>query len=126
MADMPDRPRTDPLPMPGAAPEPRYGRTHNFGVARDLELFKQGALPPRPTNASRRASARALRDRRPGPRTGVRGWVASREVGPSDLWHRAQCRLGRHEMRGGHQMQLGSRYVHVERRCQWCGATPTL
>ncbi len=51
------------------------------------------------------------------------GW-ASRDRHTASLWRRIKCRRGRHEVRGGQQMQLGSRYVNVERCCVWCGAKP--
>jgi len=35
-----------------------------------------------------------------------------------------QCRRGRHEFRGGEQIQLGSRFSYIERRCIWCDAAP--
>ncbi len=45
---------------------------------------------------------------------------------PSDRWHRLQCRLGRHDMWGGHPMQVDGAIVFIERQCRWCdaGASP--
>ena len=40
----------------------------------------------------------------------------------SDRWHRLQCRLGRHDMRGGHTMQVDGAVVFIERQCRWCDA----
>jgi len=40
----------------------------------------------------------------------------------SDLWHRMQCRWGRHKMTGGHSMQLDGAIVFIERHCRWCEA----
>lgn len=37
-----------------------------------------------------------------------------------DRWHRLQCRLGRHDMHGGHVMQVDGEVVFVERQCRWC------
>jgi hypothetical protein len=54
----------------------------------------------------------------------VRTWWASRDRGLGQVWHRVRCRYGRHDVRGGQQVQLGSRFVNVERRCVWCGALP--
>lgn len=39
-----------------------------------------------------------------------------------DRWHRLQCRLGRHDMHGGHVMQVDGAVVFIERRCRWCEA----
>lgn len=41
-----------------------------------------------------------------------------------ERWHRLQCRRNRHEMGGGHTMQVGGTEVFVERRCRWCGTEP--
>lgn len=124
MAELPER-RTDQLPTRPLAPAPLFGHAPAFGVAHDLDLMKQGALPPRtPRPQSRRHQAAVAAYGQPRGRR-MRTWWASRDRGPGDLWHRVLCRFGRHEMRGGHQLQLGSRFVFVERRCQWCGATPT-
>jgi len=118
MADLPEV-RSQARPEP---PRQLYDRPHAYGVGRDLELMKAGFVPPARTprirtRASRRSSGRV---------SGFRSWNASREHGPTDLWHRLRCRTGHHELRGGHQMQLGSRFVYVERRCTWCGAQPPL
>ena len=45
----------------------------------------------------------------------------------SDRWHRLQCRRGRHEMHGGHTMQVDGAVVFIERQCRWCdaGASPS-
>ena len=40
---------------------------------------------------------------------------------PGDFWHRMRCRIGRHEIAGGHPMQLAGAVVFVERHCRWCG-----
>jgi len=37
-----------------------------------------------------------------------------------DRWHRLQCRLGRHDMWGGHTMQVDGAVVFIERQCRWC------
>lgn len=114
-----------------------FNREYTFGVANEAERLRQGSLP---------ASARATRivrdhplDHRPWqcraeartrPLHGrtlmhLRLKWANRDHHLGDFWHRAMCRTGRHEIRGGEQMQLGSRVVRVERRCRWCDATPT-
>jgi hypothetical protein len=87
-------------------------------VARDLELMKQGALAPRTPTPPRQSRLRRARPKELRP--GIRGRWSSRDTGPADLWHRLMCRFGRHDIRGGHTMQLGSEFVYVERRCQWC------
>ena len=43
---------------------------------------------------------------------------------PGDFWHRTRCRVGRHEIAGGHAMQLAGAVVFVERQCRWCGREP--
>lgn len=40
----------------------------------------------------------------------------------SDRWHKLQCRLGHHDMRGGHTMQVDGDIVFIERQCRWCAA----
>ncbi len=122
MAELPDV-RSDVLPRRPPVPRQLYDRPHAYGVARDLERMKEGFVPPPRTPRIQPRSER----RRRGPWASFRRWSASRERGPTDVWHRIRCRMGRHEMRGGHQMQqLGSRYVFVERRCVWCDAPPPL
>ena len=127
MAELPEL-RSDRRPAPPAPPSPLFGQAPSFGVARDLELSKRGALPPRTPRPVRARRPGRARDhaRRPDARGGLRRWWASRDSRPSDLVHRVMCRFGHHDMRGGHQMQLGSSFVHVERRCQWCDARPSL
>lgn len=44
--------------------------------------------------------------------------------GPGDFWHRIRCRVGRHEISGGHPMQLDGAVVFIERHCRWCGIVP--
>jgi hypothetical protein len=120
VADLPEL-RSDrrPAPPSPAPPPPLFGQPPSFGVARDLELMKQGALVPRTPRPPRRSRLPLYRDE---PGHGLRSRWASRDRGPTDLWHRLRCRFGRHDMRGGHTMQLGSQLVYVERRCQWCDA----
>ena len=43
----------------------------------------------------------------------------------ADKWRRLRCRRGRHEMAGGHTMQLGGSMTFIERSCRWCGAEPS-
>ena len=42
---------------------------------------------------------------------------------PGESWHRMKCRLRRHQMTGGHMVQVGGELVLVERSCRWCGGT---
>ncbi|HEX3622855.1 MAG TPA: hypothetical protein VHT97_11110 [Acidimicrobiales bacterium] len=116
MAELPEL-RSDRLVTPPPPHAPLYGRPPAFGVARDLELMKQGQLPARTPRPPRRSR---LNLPTPDGRGSVRARWASRDTGPTDLWHRLLCRFGHHEMRGGHQLQLGSQFVYVERRCKWC------
>lgn len=104
------------------APEQRYLFNHapTFGVAREAERMRQGIPPPTRTPAPRR---RPRRERGPFVTHLRLPWSYSdRDAG--DVWHRLRCRFGRHEIRGGHSMQLGSTVVFVERRCRWCGFEP--
>jgi hypothetical protein len=100
--------------LPERLPEPRqlYDRAHTYGVAHDLERMRAGKGPAPRTP---RVPARYGRQRRRG-RSDV-GRLAG-------AWHRFRCRTGHHDVRGGGQMQLGSRYVFIERRCIWCDAQP--
>ena len=121
MAELPEL-RSDALAPPAAAPRQMFGHPHAFGVARDLERIKQGYVPPPRTPRIR------TRSRRPpgGPWVRLRNRWSSSSWTPIDLWHRLRCRTGRHDFRGGHQMQFGSRFEFVERRCIWCDAAPPL
>ena len=110
--------RSDLLPAPVSPPGHLFGRVHSYGVALDLERMGQGFVPPPRAPRIRTRSRR----RRGGPIGSVRRWWATTENGPADVWHRIRCRLGHHEIRGCHQMQLGDRFVYVERRCRWCDA----
>lgn len=95
-------------------------QVHRFGVARDSERMQGGSTP-----AGRRAEQSALPSGG-GSGMGFRTWWASSQHAPHDLWHKVQCRRGRHEFAGGHRMQLGSEFVTVERRCRWCDAPPAI
>ena len=119
MAELP-RLRSDPAPARPARPvppPPLFDRTPAFGVNRELELLKQGALAPRTPRPLR--SGRVL-GRAPRERTGFRSRWDDGDHGPASFWHRLRCKTGHHEIRGGHQLQLGSEFVYVERRCRWC------
>lgn len=117
---------------------PGADQIHRFGVAREAGLLGDTvAIAARAPREAPRPSRGHPMDHRPwrcGSRARegsvegrlwahFRSWRASRDnVG--DRWHRLQCRLDRHEMHGGEQVQLGSRLVHVELRCRWCSAKP--
>jgi hypothetical protein len=100
------------------SPEQRYLFDHQptFGLAGEAERMR-GGEPPAP----RVSTARRRRQRGPMLTYLRLPWSYS-ERSPGDVWHRMKCRRGRHEMAGGHAMQLGSTVVFVERRCRWCGA----
>ena len=102
-------------------PERRYlfDQVPTFGLAHDAEKMRQGVPPPI------RAARTGKRRRERGPFvTHMRLPWSYGDHTAVDTWHRMRCRLGRHEIRGGHTMQLGSAMVFVERRCRWCGAEP--
>jgi hypothetical protein len=88
-----------------------------FGAARDAELMRTGHPPaPRPPRTPRRERGPFL--------TALRQPWSYGDRSPGDVWHRLQCRRGRHVVMGGHTMQLGSSMVYLERTCRWCGAAP--
>jgi hypothetical protein len=119
VAELPDL-RSDRLPARPPPPAPLFDQPPAFGVARDLELMKQGALAPRVRRPQRRSRFAGRHD----GGTGGGGRRSRDSSRLADVWHRLRCRTGHHDFRGGHQLQLGSRFVYVERRCQWCDASP--
>lgn len=102
-------------------PEQRYlfDRAPSFGLARDAERMRDG-VPP----VIARTNPRKPRRQRGPFLTYLRLPWAYGDRGGSDVWHKVQCRRGRHDMAGGHTMQLGSAVVFIERRCRWCEAEP--
>lgn len=119
MAELPVPP-SDRLPAPVAPPGELFDRAHSYGAAHDLERMRAGLAPlPRPPRARTRSR------RFHGPVDLVRHWWANSSVQPADVWHRLRCRRGHHEFRGGERVQLGSRFVFIERRCAWCDAAPS-
>ncbi len=95
-----------------------YGVEPTFGAAHDAELMRNGH-PPAPRVRPRKRQ----RDRGPFI-TYLRVPWSWGDNSPGDVWHRLQCRRGRHVIAGGHTMQLGSSTVYIERTCRWCGALP--
>lgn len=121
MAESPER-RSDLLADRPAAARPLFDRAHGYGVAHDLERMRAGMAPsPRPPRVRAPTSLR-----RGGLLASVRRRWASSDNRPADVWHRLRCRAGHHEFSGGELMQLGSRFVLIERRCTWCDAEPSL
>jgi hypothetical protein len=112
---------SDGLPERPTPPRQLYDRDHTYGVAHDLERIRAGYGPP-PRTPRIRTRSRRLPS---GPISLLRRWMANGDRRPVDLWRRLRCRTGRHDFRGGHQIQLGSRFEFVERRCIWCDAPPT-
>jgi hypothetical protein len=102
-------------------PEPKYlfDRVPTFGVANEAEKMRMGVPPP-----PRVARTRKRRRERGPFVTYMRVPWSYSDHNAADTWHRMRCRLGRHEIHGGHVMQLGSATVFVERRCRWCGVAP--
>ncbi len=102
-------------------PERRFlfDRPPTFGLARDAERMREGVPPAHRTTAGRK------RRRERGPFvTYLRLPWSYGDGNGGEVWHRMKCRWGRHQMGGGHTMQLGSAVVFVERRCRWCGTEP--
>jgi len=116
MSELPEL-RSNRLPERPAPPRQLYDRAHTYGVAHDLERMRAGHAPPPRTP---RISTRAHR------RSRTRRWWGGGEGRSAELWHRFRCRTGDHDFRGGHQMQFGSRFEFIERRCIWCEAAPPL
>jgi hypothetical protein len=108
--------------LPERPPPPRqlFDREHSYGVAHDLERMRAG-LGPAPRTPRIRTRSRRYGG---GPVAAFRTWWANGDRRPVDLWHRLRCRTGHHEIIGGHQIQLGSRFEWVERSCRWCDAAP--
>jgi hypothetical protein len=94
-----------------------FGRTPAFGAAR--EAARRAQEPP-PADATADA-LEAGRERGPFMTYLCLPWSYGDRT-PRDRWHGLQCRWGRHEMGGGHTMQLGGTDVFIERRCRWCAA----
>lgn len=120
MADLPEL-RSDRLPERPPPPRQLYDKPHTYGVAHDLERLRDGLMPPPRTPRVRAPARRRLG----GPFASLRYRWANSDNRPVDVWHRLRCRTGHHEVRGGQQVQLGSRFVLVERRCIWCDAQPS-
>ena len=133
MAEVPDiRPGGWPEPAPPTAPgalkpfRPMGEQAPRFGVAHDLDLIQRGVLPP----SGGRSSPSAVRRRRaaapdgPGTWDHFMTWWTDSDLQPTFLWHRVQCRRGRHDFQGGRRIQVGGRFVNTERCCAWCEAKP--
>jgi hypothetical protein len=116
MSELPEL-RSDRLPERPSPPRQLFDKDHTYGVAHDLERMRAG-LGPAPRTP--RTPTRRLR------RMESRRWRGGGGRRSADLWHRFRCRTGHHDFRGGHQMQFGSRFEFIERRCIWCDAPPQL
>lgn len=96
-----------------------FGRAPTFGLARAAEEL-EGTLPPAPADEPPRPPPR---QRGPVLTYLAMPWSYG-DRGERDFWHRVRCRVGRHELHGGHPMQLAGAVVFVERHCRWCGVDP--
>ncbi len=96
-----------------------FNRAPAFGLARAVEDM-DGQLPP-PTAQDPPPAPR--RERGPVMTYLSMPWSYG-DRGERDFWHRVRCRVGRHELRGGHPMQLDGAIVYIERSCRWCGVEP--
>ncbi|HEX3620808.1 MAG TPA: hypothetical protein VHT97_00675 [Acidimicrobiales bacterium] len=102
--------------------QPRSVHPATFGLARAAELVADECLIPPPA-LDPPEPPRPSRERGPFVTYLCLPWnYGDRNTG--EAWHRLLCRLGRHEMAGGHTMQLGGDVVFVERRCRWCDVAP--
>ena len=97
------------------APRHLFDRVPAFGLARDAERLPLEVAEPEPVEPSK-----PPRDRGPFVTFLCLPWSYG-ERDPGARWHRLQCRWWRHEMSGGHPMQLSGTVVFIERRCRWCG-----
>jgi hypothetical protein len=93
-----------------------FDRTPAFGLAREAERLPEATAP-------------ALAPTEPPVPRRLRGPFVTHLLLPwsyggttGDRWHRLTCWFGRHQMGGGHTVQLDSTLVYIERRCRWCGA----
>ena len=104
-----------------STPERRYrfDRAPTFGLARDAERMQHEVPAARVPARGRKRG----RDRGPFV-TYLRLPWSYGDRNRGEFWHRLQCRRRRHEMAGGHTIQLGSTVVFIERRCRWCGVGP--
>ena len=103
-------------------PEHLFNRLPAFGLARDAERVGELGLPAPDT-----FEAEPVRPRRErGPFVTYLNMPWSYGDRPErHFWHRVRCRLGRHEIHGGHPMQLAGELIFIERQCRWCGMEPT-
>jgi hypothetical protein len=93
-----------------------FDRTPTFGLAREAER-PPAEIAPAPTTTEPR---KPRRERGPFVTYLSLPWsYGDRTTG--DRWHRLKCRFGRHQIAGGHTVQLDSTVVYIERRCRWCG-----
>lgn len=119
MGELPDL-RAERWPeRPGEARQ-LFDHPHSYGVAHEAERLREGFVPAPRTPRMRTRTRRE----RLGLRASFRRRWAESNARPVDLWHRMRCRGGHHEFRGGEQIQLGSRFAYIERRCIWCDAPP--
>lgn len=94
----------------------------SFGLAREAELLPVPAPPP---------VEEPVTESEPEPERGdfltylCLPWSYGDHDSIADKWRRLRCRRGRHEMAGGHTMQLGGSVAFIERSCRWCGAQPS-
>lgn len=112
-----------PEPWSERTPE-RYrpGPPATFGLARDAERLLQQPAPsdePEPDEPPRKPR----RERGPFVTYLCLPWSYGDHTSSADVWRRLRCRRGRHQVGGGHIMQVGGTEVFVEPRCRWCGAT---
>ncbi len=99
-------------------PERLPDRTPAFGAGRDLERVAHDVVPadPPPVPPTPR------RERGPFLTYLFLPWsYGDGDRQPGEAWHRMKCRLRRHQMTGGHMVQLGGEVVYLERTCRWCG-----
>ncbi len=97
----------------------------SFGLAREAELQPSPAPPAPPADEDPAVVDESEPERGAFLTYLLLPWSYGDHDTIADKWRRLRCRRGRHEMAGGHTMQLGGDVTFIERSCRWCGAEPS-
>lgn len=99
-------------------PERLSDRTPALGVSHELARIREETPPDDPPPPS----PEPRRQRGPFVTYLFLPWsYGEGDRQPGESWHRMKCRLRRHQMTGGHMVQVGGESVFLERTCRWCG-----
>ena len=100
-------------------PVPVPERTPVVGASLDLERMAQEVVPAEDVAPP---PSKPRRERGPFLTYLFLPWsYGEGDRQPGEAWHRMKCRLRRHQMVGGHIVQVGGEVVFLERTCRWCG-----